>query len=175
MTLIERTNCDPACNSFAIYSECERYRYLLSRTWEAGAPRLLYIMLNPSTATELANDPTIERCERRARQLGFGTMVIANLFAWRATSPTDLKVAKLPIGSDTLRLLSEAAEGADTVLVAWGVHGEHQGQALTVSDHLRSKDLELHCLGTTKNGHPRHPLYVSYATDLQVWTGYNSD
>ena len=84
--MIEREHSAGGVTSRAYYSPCERYRYGLERVWGQG-PSLLYVMLNPSTADELRNDPTIERCQRRAVQLGFGGMQIANLFGWRATRP----------------------------------------------------------------------------------------
>ena len=83
--------------SRAWYSPCGVYRYRLERVWAPGA-LLACIMLNPSTATEERNDPTIERCERRARALGFGGLSVVNLFAFRATYPADLRRAADPVG-----------------------------------------------------------------------------
>ena len=74
------------CESRAVFSPCEKYRYWLSRRWQEGGRSLAFIMLNPSTADELENDATIERCERRARHNGYGGLVVCNLFAWRATT-----------------------------------------------------------------------------------------
>ncbi len=164
--MIERSHSQNGCESSAFYSECETYRYGLRRTWAASGPTILYVMLNPSTADELRNDPTIERCERRARQLGFGTMSIANLFAYRATQPKDLKRAKTPIGPENDALLQEWHGQADMTLAAWGVHGEHMDR------HNAALGLfsgPLHHLGLTKAGLPRHPLYVAYTQKPELW------
>ena len=67
--------------SIAEYSDCEAYSYTLTRVWDEAGQRALFIMLNPSTATELQNDPTVERCERRARALGYGAFRVLNIFA----------------------------------------------------------------------------------------------
>ena len=123
-------------------------------------------MLNPSTATELRNDPTIERCERRARRLGYPAFAIANLFAYRATDPRDLKRAADPVGPENDSLLRGWQAGAALTLAAWGVHGAHRGRAQQVLALLSGP---LHHLGLTRDGHPRHPLYVSYDTQPQLW------
>jgi hypothetical protein len=169
--LILRRHSENGVESAAIYSSCERYRYDLTRVWDNGAPRLFYVMLNPSKATELRNDPTIERCQRRAVQLGYGAMRIGNIFAWRETSPKLLKTAKDPVGTDTDRLLVEGADWADDVLCAWGAHGTHLDRGQEAARLLRSTKARLVHLGLTKEGHPRHPLYVAYAATPRVWMG----
>ena len=130
--MIERRHETDGTVSRAVYSPCERYRYGLERVWGTG-PMLLYVMLNPSTADELRNDPTIERCQRRAVQLGFGGMQIANLFGWRATRPQDLRRAKLPVGPENDALLKDWHAGADMTLAAWGVHGAHLGRGREIA------------------------------------------
>jgi len=155
--------------SEAVYSDCERYRYSLTRIWDAGGARVLFIMLNPSKATEVQNDPTVERCERRARVLGFGGFRVMNIFAWRETDPRLLRAAAAPVGPDNDRLLIEALPWADTVIAGWGVHGAHLDRGPRVEAMLRDAGAELHCLGLSKAGHPRHPLYIAYATPTQVW------
>lgn len=172
--LIERHHASGGVISSAIYSDCERYRYALTREWDAGAPRLLYVMLNPSKATEAQNDPTIERCERRARALGFGAFRAANLFAWRETDPAALRRAAEPVGPANDRILQSSVEawlrGApDVVLCSWGVHGTLHDRAKFVTRLMLESGRPLSCLGTTKDGHPRHPLYVSYATRPILW------
>ncbi len=85
-------------HSTAVYSDCEKYRYTLTRVWEPAGRKALFIMLNPSTATEVQNDPTVERCERRARTLGFGAFRVTNIFAWRDTDPRKMRAATDPVG-----------------------------------------------------------------------------
>lgn len=164
MRLVTRTHQADGRLSEAIYSPCERYRYALTRTWEPQGKRLLYIMLNPSKATELANDPTIERCERRAKALGYGAFRVCNLFALRETDPKRLRASKRPEGQGNTTQLSEALDWCDDVLCAWGVHGAHRDQATKLMPLFRRCDKPLLALGVTQQGHPRHPLYVSYAT-----------
>ncbi len=79
--------------SIAEYSDCERYRYSLTRVWDGTGRKAAFVMLNPSTATEIQNDPTVERCERRARTLGFGAFQVTNIFAWRDTDPRAMRAA----------------------------------------------------------------------------------
>ncbi|MBM7068503.1 DUF1643 domain-containing protein [Actibacterium sp. 188UL27-1] len=165
--MIERRHKAGGKISTARYSECERYRYDLTRRWSDG-PGLTYIMLNPSKATELANDPTIERCERRAVALGFAAFRVCNLFAWRETDPAALRRAEHPVGTDNDAVLMEAARWGDVILCGWGVHGVHLGAGSRVADLLRST-FELHHLGLTKDGHPRHPLYVPYRQRPILW------
>lgn len=172
--LIRRQKTRGGVTSVAVYSGCERYRYSLTRTWDREAPRLLWIMLNPSTADELRNDPTIERCERRTRALGCGAYRIVNLFGFRATLPSDLRQADDPVGPDNDRLLYQSAtrwvgsEGRS--LCGWGVHGALKGQGAVVLTGLKRRKVPLWHLGLTKDGHPRHPLYIAYAQAPIRWT-----
>ena len=152
--------------STATFSICGTYRYALTRVWSAK-PALAYIMLNPSKADETSNDPTIARCEKRARQLGFGGITIANLFAFCATDPTDLKAADAPVGPANRDHVIAMAGKAGMVLAAWGVHGAHRNQDQVVQGWLESHDLFV--LGLPKEGLPRHPLYVSYAARPKPW------
>ena len=155
--------------SAALYSPCAAYRYRLDRTW-SDAPPVAWIMLNPSTATELANDPTIARCEARARADGHGGLRIVNLFALRATRPADLKRHADPIGPGNDAQLLAACDGAARIVAGWGVHGVHLDRAQRVRRLLRETGLPIHTLGLTQGGHPRHPLYVAYATQPEPWT-----
>lgn len=153
----------------AFYSDCERYRFRLDVVWDSDAPRLTIVMLNPSKATELANDPTIERCEKRAHRLGFGAMRIVNLFALRETSPRRLKASAAPDRPENDLHIIEAAMWADTTLAAWGVHGAHAERDRHVLRGLRGTEKPLFSLGFTKHGQPRHPLYVPYAQPFICW------
>lgn len=169
MTLVVRRHADDRAESEATYSPCDAYRYTLTRIWDDAGRRFLFIMLNPSTATEIANDPTIERCERRARALGYGAMRIANIFAFRATDPRDLIRAGDPVGRANLQALAEGVTWADDVLCAWGAHGAHLDQGRATARDLAAHRAKLRTLGLTKDGHPRHPLYVSYAQTPTTW------
>lgn len=167
--MIERQFAADGVTSTASYSACDTYRYDLTRTWGAG-PRLLFVMLNPSRATERANDPTVERCERRARALGYGAFRVANIFALRETDPHRMRRHAAPDGPDNDRQLRAGVDWADDVLAAWGVHGAHRGRGPAVAQLLRDTGRPVYHLGLTKDGHPRHPLYVAYAQPLIRWT-----
>ncbi|AZQ65896.1 DUF1643 domain-containing protein [Silicimonas algicola] len=170
MTLVTRRHTGDGRDSAAVYSPCLRYRYALTRTWDAAGPRLLYVMLNPSTATEAANDPTVERCERRARALGYGAFRVANLFALRETDPARLRRAERPVGAANDAQIAEAADWSDAVLCAWGIHGAHRSRGQAVAAILNASGKPLLTLGLSKDGHPRHPLYVSYGVGPVSWT-----
>jgi hypothetical protein len=166
--MIERRHRKGDADSVALYSPDLTCRYALTRRWGEG-PQVLFVMLNPSTATEVANDPTIERCERRARAWGMGALAVANLFAWRCSRPEGLRRAADPVGADNDRVLLDLARRSDLVLCAWGVHGAHLGRDRMVADLLRSQGLALHHLGLTRAGAPRHPLYLPYSAQPQPW------
>lgn len=156
--------------SEAVYSACERYRYALTRTWDTEGRRLLWIMLNPSKATETANDPTIERCERRARRLGYGAFRVVNLFALRQTDPARLLRARAPVGRGNDAEIARALEWADDVLCGWGVHGAHRNRGADVRGAVAASGKPPLVLGLTKDGHPRHPLYVGYSVTPRPWS-----
>ncbi|MEP2532278.1 DUF1643 domain-containing protein [Shimia sp.] len=155
--------------SSAIYSDCETYRYALTRIWEPSGKRVLFIMLNPSKATERQNDPTIERCERRARALGFGAFRAVNIFGLRETDPRKLRVHPQPVGPDNDTVIAESCLWADTIIAAWGAHGDHHRRGYDMRDVLRTTQRPIHHLGLTKHGHPRHPLYIAYAQTPALW------
>lgn len=162
-------------HSQAIYSPCENYRYLLTRTWDATGPRALFIMLNPSTATEIQNDPTVERCERRARTLGFGAFRVTNIFAWRDTDPKALRRSPDPIGPGNDAAIRDSAanwirDRNDRIIAAWGTHGAYLDRGAQVTAILRQTGAPLHVLGLTQAGHPQHPLYLSYTRQPTLWT-----
>jgi len=126
-------------------------------------------MLNPSRATERDNDPTVERCQRRAQALGFGGFRVVNLFAWCETDPSRLRKAKAPIGPQNDQVIRDAADWGDMLLAAWGVHGAHLNRGPEIARKLWDTGHRLHHLGLTKHGHPRHPLYVSYRVVPSLW------
>ncbi|MGH1370087.1 MAG: DUF1643 domain-containing protein [Maritimibacter sp.] len=168
--MLTRTHIKDDAPSVAVYSDCEQYRYMLTRTWDAAGKRVLFIMLNPSTATEVQNDPTVERCERRARALGFGAFRVTNIFAWRDTDPKAMRAAADPVGPENDTVILEGCTWADQIICAWGAHGEHLARGAAVTALLRATKLPLTHLGLTKAGHPKHPLYISYTEQPQPWT-----
>src|SRR5258708_39445492 len=104
------------------------YRYTLRRTWDSTLPQILFIGLNPSTADAQRDDPTLRRCIGFARRWGYGQLVVGNLFAFRATRPTELRSCADPIGTDNDSWLQTLAASAGCVVVAWGTHGQYMGR-----------------------------------------------
>lgn len=139
----------------ARFSPCRTYRYDLWRRWGDG-PYAMFIGLNPSTADETQDDPTIRRCINFAKAWGFSALCMTNLFAFRATDPKDMKEYQQPVGPENNDVLQECAAGAGVIVAAWGVHGVHEDRDKEVLALLPG----LQCLGLSKEGHPRHPLYL---------------
>jgi len=144
-----------AVKSDAIFSDCRRYRYALWRLWDDSRPCAMFIGLNPSSADEAVNDPTIRRCIAFSRDWGYGGLCMANLFAFRATSPGDLKAADQPIGSGNDDWIIRLVKKAGLVVAAWGNHGSYLGR----SQDVRVMIPELMCLKINQSGEPAHPLY----------------
>lgn len=116
----------------------------------------MFIGLNPSTADEIHNDPTVTRCIRFARGWGFSKLHMTNIFAYRSTDPAALKCADDPVGPLNDSALVALSEISEIVVAAWGVHGGLLGRGNYVRDLIPN----LYCLGTTRDGYPRHPLYL---------------
>lgn len=154
--------------SGAIFSDDRQYRYLLWRYWN-DAPKAVFIMLNPSTAGEIENDPTVERCERRARAMGFGGLRVANIFALRSTDPQALYAHADPIGPGNDASIRIAVEGCGIVICAWGGHGNLNERGKHVLNLIRETGAIPHCLHINKDGTPKHPLYVGYDVQPKEW------
>jgi len=168
--MIIRSHTKGDAPSVAVYSDCELYRYALTRVWDPKRAKVTFVMLNPSTATELQNDPTVERCERRARALGFGGFKVTNIFAWRDSDPRKMRAATAPIGLENDAAIQEACAWADQVIAAWGTHGAHLNRGAQVVELLRQSGKPILHLGLSKQGHPKHPLYIAYAQQPEIWT-----
>jgi hypothetical protein len=141
-----------------ILSGCRTYRYVLWREWDMLNPEYaMFIGLNPSTADEIEDDPTIRRCVGYAKQWGYGALCMTNLFAYRATDREVMKKHPSPVGADNDRWLVECAKGAAVVVAAWGAGGGHLQRDQAV---IRLLGQNLTCLTKIKEGHPGHPLYL---------------
>lgn len=151
----------------AVLDESRRYRYCLWRRVGDEPGTVAFVMLNPSTADENADDPTIRKCKSYARAWGFGRLVVVNLFAFRATNPKEVLAIRdraLVVGSDNDSFLDQVANGQDwstgLVVCAWGKHGGHLGRDHEVLERLRSGKNLPHYLKLTNDGKPYHPLYL---------------
>lgn len=155
----------------AVLSADGLYRYRLTRTWDEESPVLAWVMLNPSTADATADDPTIRRCVGFARTWGYGGIVVVNLFACRATDPEQIGRFADPIGPDNDAHLVDVARQHCTI-AAWGASVPHywRHRPPAIVAQLQEADVALHHMGLTKNGSPRHPLYLAGATTPTRWT-----
>jgi len=146
----------------AYFSPCRVWRYWLLRTWDDTLPAIAYIGLNPSTADEVQNDPTVSRCINFAKSFGCGSMYMLNLFAFRATDPRVMKQARDPIGPVNNVAIKSVSDKCKITVACWGVHGTYLQRDKEVVRLIPN----LWCLGVTKGGHPRHPLYLKSDTQL---------
>jgi hypothetical protein len=149
----------------AAFSPCRTYRYALWRIWQPQEPQVLFIGLNPSTADEQTDDPTIRRCQEYARAWGYGGLLVANLFAYRATNPASLRSAENPVGPQNDGWLNELTGHAGLVVAAWGNHGLFRRRWKEVASICP----ELYCLGQTRLNQPRHPLYAKKSLLPKRW------
>ena len=153
----------------AVMSKDLRYRYSLSRIWNNKLPLAMIVMLNPSTADDQIDDPTIMSCMRLTRTASFGGFVVGNLFAYRATDPDDLASVDDPVGPENNQQLERMARGCEVAICAWGAHKAADRRWSTVTAILRKYHAQLLCWDRVKSGAPMHPLYIAAATPLEPW------
>jgi hypothetical protein len=143
----------------AIFSSCKKHRLQLWREWDSNLPKVLFIMLNPSTADDQQDDPTLRRCIDFAKQWGYGGLYVGNLYSLRAVDPkTLLKVSKFS-HRDNYKHLVNMVQQCQLVVYAWGNYPiiKKLGIPLNVFNHLEQK---LYCIALSKTGTPKHPLYL---------------
>lgn len=149
-------------NYMCVFSKDRKYRYVWRHGWDADKPIMMFVGLNPSTADEKEKDPTVTRCVNLAKREGCGTLIMMNIFAIRSTDPKVLYDHDSPIGEDNDLWLKRIAESAKIIVGGWGVHGKLNNRG---NDVLKLFD-KIYCLGTNKDGTPKHPLYLRKDTPL---------
>lgn len=167
---------------WARFSADRTYRYLLGREFAAlqgdllngwdclpGRERVLFVMLNPSIASERKDDPTLRRCMAMAHRWGFRSLELVNLFAFVTPDPRQLRAATNPIGPRNDACIRQRARAADRIVLAWGHHGTFNDRADAVLSLLQRTGRPLFHLGLTQDGHPRHPLYLPGDVEPQPW------
>lgn len=153
----------------ASISECGRYRFELGRSWDDSLPSLVFVMLNPSTADADVDDPTIRKCVGFAQRFGYGSMAVANLFAYRATDPAELKRAGYPVHpeeDDRLEQLCTDWDGQSTIVCAWGSNAKGLARVQRVRELLTRGGNTIMALHMNADGTPAHPLYQPYTRTL---------
>ncbi len=155
----------------AVLSDCGRYRYLLRRAWDHTKPRALFVMLNPSTADAKVDDATIRSCIRLCKSWGYGSFEVCNLYGWRSTDPDALNVGDMPmmIGEKNADVMDAAIGRCDVVICAWGAHASARLRQQAVCSTVKAMKPAVYCLGKTKSGAPKHPLYIKTGTPLEVY------
>ena len=161
MTLLF-TDFDPGT---AVFSPCQTYRYTLRREWADG-PCIAWLMLNPSTADYVSNDPTIRRCIGFSKRWGYGRLIVLNLFALRSTDPRGLAKHADPVGPENDWHIAESILEAAEIVCAWGCQQHLSTPALRQRPSwvvsMIPSDRPMVCLGYRNDGAPRHPLMVGY-------------
>jgi hypothetical protein len=159
----------PEIKKTAVLSDCGLYRYELQRIWQAGTPLLVTCMLNPSTADADNDDPTIRTLIHFGKAWGYGGLLVVNLFAFRSSSPVEMRSQSAPRGPKNEQFIGQAlaiARAQNTsLLAAWGANGAHhagpndwQGGQDWLCELARKHTVDLICLGVTKDGFPKHPM-----------------
>lgn len=158
-------------NSFTkvIFSKCFKYRYSFTREWDKNKKKILFILLNPSTASEIKNDATISRIETHSKNLEMGSFTVCNLFALREKNPLLLKKHKYPLGKENNNFIKINSLKADKIVCAWGNEGEYMNQSEKTKRLLLGMKQKAYVFGLTKKDNPKHPLYLSYQTSLIRW------
>lgn len=148
----------------ALFDATRRYRYTLWRKWSDGGRFVNFVMLNPSTADESVLDPTVTRCMNFAKDWGYDGGYVTNIFALRSTDPRELYSCHDPVGLWNDTYITETAKACSLVVVAWGVHGKLKGRGIEVGKMLQ--EFEPQCFDLTKEGMPKHPLYLRRSSTL---------
>lgn len=154
----------------AAFSPDRKYRYWLQRDWRSGGRRVMWIGLNPSTADERRLDPTLRRIVRYSSDWGYDGFVMTNLFAYRATLPSEMKEQEDPVGPENDEHLAARAATSELIVCAWGSHGLHRNRSQAVVDLMSDAGHfpKLRALKVVANGEPGHPLYLPLtATPIQ--------
>lgn len=152
----------------AIFDETKKYRYVLTRQWGNNKNFVNFVLLNPSTADENLDDPTIKACIRFANNWGYDGIWVTNLFAFRATKPHDLIQCSSPVGNQNNKYLEKYSKKSKMVIIAWGNHGNFLNRDKEVIKIL-SKIKNLYCIDITTKGNPKHLLYINRNTKYKKY------
>lgn len=163
-------------NFGADFSPCRTWRYRLWREWNPALLKACFVLMNPSKADEVNDDPTVARCQRRVAHWtgrSIGGVVVVNVFAWRETDskklPGIIAAGNDIVGPGNDAAILSAAKEADIVVCGWGIPGNLNGRGRAVEKMLRDAGITLHHLRLNSDGSPQHPLYIGYAVQPQEW------
>lgn len=156
----------------AVLSADQNYRYCLLRRWDTNVQSddtILWVMLNPSTADAMEDDATIAKITKFSKTWGYSALTVVNLFAWRSRDPTDLTRADDPVGPDNAKWIENWMTVSNMTIAAWGASFPTSMKVHVAKQALWLKDQGAYTMGLTKNGHPRHPLYLPDSTMNRRW------
>lgn len=162
----------PGVRGSWVISPDEKYRYELARVWDETLPVLMAVGMNPSTANPEYDDMTLYKLRRYAISWGFGTLLMSNSFAYRATDQTRLLDVPDPVGSENDNHLMSMAERADLILLAYGLPKPSlRYRGIQVAHMLAERHArKLHVLELSRAGIPKHPLYLKGTLKPTAWT-----
>jgi len=143
------------------FSKDGKYRYFIIKTWDKSKPRIMFIMLNPSTKHDLDSPNALSKCIEYAKIWDYGSICIVNIFAFRSNTPTGLYSERDPIGPENDKFIKIFAKHVDMILLGWGNHGIYKNRGKEILKLLKPFENKLYCLDLNKSGEPRHPLYLS--------------
>ncbi|MBT8218993.1 MAG: DUF1643 domain-containing protein [Bacteroidia bacterium] len=149
----------------AVISDDLLYRYMLTRCWQPEGRSVMFIGLNPSTADDRQDDPTIHKCIKFAKRWGYGSLVVTNLFAYRATDPKDLLNTTDPIGTENDAYILKKARQVDQIVCAWGNMGTLYNRAQEVMSFIPTSS----AIRINRTGQPSHPLYLPDTSELVAY------
>lgn len=158
---------DESMDRTAIFDETGCYRYWLGRRWQDVGDTVAFIMLNPSTADAMQDDPTLRACIQFAQRWEYAGLSVVNLFGYRTPHPNVLKMAADPVGLENDEYLMRAVDEAEKVVLGWGNFGGWLERDRTVLDLIKLHANKVYCLQRNQSGQPRHPLYIRRTVSLQ--------
>lgn len=147
------------------------YRHQLEKWWDDQLPRVCFILLNPSTATNRTDDNTTNKLREYAKLWGYGGYILTNIFDFRATDPYIMYAHSQPCSNENDGFIRDAVIRSKSVVCAWGNHGVHLGRGAAVKAMVFEMKSVVHCFRITKMGQPQHPLYLKQETRMEIWKG----
>ena len=151
-----------------LFDETQEHRLKLTCTWDKELPCCLYVMLNPSTADTNKCDPTLGRCISLAKENGFGSIAVVNLFSFRTAHVSDLKAAEVRTHPDNMEIVRKALDEAETIIAAWDGNVQQTSDFSWIVEEASKRSKSIHCFAKNKTNTPKHPLYVKSGTKLQL-------
>lgn len=153
-------------NKDGYISSCKKYRYFIEREWDSSLDKAMFILLNPSETGLYEDNPTIRKCMGFSKGLGYGGIYLANLYSYRATNPKELKKViekKGEIyaqGEKNIEIIKKLEKRSDILILGWGNNAKNFQMSQDILKILDRK--KMRCLDITKEGEPKHPLYIRY-------------